>query len=117
MFFFKDVMLMNDEILVFVGCYKITTVFSHAQTVVLCVGCNTVLCQPTGGKARLTEGMYSCIRKVMQLLLRNASPAMTMNCLVAEYYFSYSLVVKEFFGQPSVDIRIDNGDTFVYLPL
>ncbi|XP_075209716.1 LOW QUALITY PROTEIN: 40S ribosomal protein S27 [Chanos chanos] len=30
------------------GCYKITTVFSHAQTVVLCVGCSTVLCQPTG---------------------------------------------------------------------
>ncbi|CAM9355878.1 unnamed protein product, partial [Rangifer tarandus platyrhynchus] len=22
------------------GCYKITTVFSHAQTVVLCVGCS-----------------------------------------------------------------------------
>lgn len=40
----------------FPGCYKITTVFSHAQTVVLCVGCSTVLCQPTGGKARLTEG-------------------------------------------------------------
>uniref|UniRef100_A0A8C1YHT5 40S ribosomal protein S27 n=1 Tax=Cyprinus carpio TaxID=7962 RepID=A0A8C1YHT5_CYPCA len=40
------------------GCYKITTVFSHAQTVVLCVGCSTVLCQPTGGKARLTEGVY-----------------------------------------------------------
>uniref|UniRef100_A0A8W8NRX9 40S ribosomal protein S27 n=1 Tax=Magallana gigas TaxID=29159 RepID=A0A8W8NRX9_MAGGI len=40
------------------GCYKITTVFSHAQTVVLCVGCSTVLCQPTGGKARLTEGTY-----------------------------------------------------------
>ncbi|XP_068961810.1 small ribosomal subunit protein eS27-like [Petaurus breviceps papuanus] len=38
------------------GCYKITTVFSHAQTVVLCVGCSTVLCQPTGGKAKLTEG-------------------------------------------------------------
>ncbi|XP_036691872.1 40S ribosomal protein S27-like [Balaenoptera musculus] len=38
------------------GCYKITTVFSHAQTVVLCVGCSTVLCQPTGGKARLTKG-------------------------------------------------------------
>uniref|UniRef100_A0A2K6S9N0 40S ribosomal protein S27 n=1 Tax=Saimiri boliviensis boliviensis TaxID=39432 RepID=A0A2K6S9N0_SAIBB len=37
-------------------CYKITTVFSHAQTVVLCVGCSTVLCQPTVGKARLTEG-------------------------------------------------------------
>ncbi|XP_038200325.1 40S ribosomal protein S27-like [Arvicola amphibius] len=38
------------------GCYKITTVFSHAQMVVLYVGCSTVLCQPTGGKARLTEG-------------------------------------------------------------
>uniref|UniRef100_A0A8C9BLU9 40S ribosomal protein S27 n=1 Tax=Phocoena sinus TaxID=42100 RepID=A0A8C9BLU9_PHOSS len=38
------------------GCYKITTVYSHAQTVVLCVGCSTVLCQPTVGKARLTEG-------------------------------------------------------------
>ncbi|KAJ1364933.1 40S ribosomal protein S27-like [Parelaphostrongylus tenuis] len=34
----------------------ITTVFSHATTVVVCVGCNTVLCTPTGGKARLTEG-------------------------------------------------------------
>merc|ERR1711939_311493 len=38
------------------GCFNITTVFSHAQTVVLCSSCSTVLCQPTGGKARLTEG-------------------------------------------------------------
>ena len=30
--------------------------FSHAQTVVLCVSCSTVLAQPTGGRARLTEG-------------------------------------------------------------
>ncbi|XP_017352396.1 40S ribosomal protein S27-like [Cebus imitator] len=37
------------------GCCKITMLFSHAQTVVLCVGCSTVLCQPTGGEARLTE--------------------------------------------------------------
>ncbi|KAL4701302.1 hypothetical protein H8959_015306 [Pygathrix nigripes] len=37
------------------GCYKITTVFSQAQTVVLCVGGSTVLCLPTGEKARLTE--------------------------------------------------------------
>ncbi|XP_021028674.1 40S ribosomal protein S27-like [Mus caroli] len=35
------------------GCYKITTVFSHAPT---CVGCATVLCQPTGGTARLMDG-------------------------------------------------------------
>jgi ribosomal protein S27E len=33
-----------------------TTVFSHSQTVVLCGGCSAVLCTPTGGKARLTEG-------------------------------------------------------------
>ncbi len=56
------------------GCFNITTVFSHAQTVVVCAGkkitwkrnhigsltihagCSQVLCQPTGGKARLTEG-------------------------------------------------------------
>lgn len=33
-----------------------TTVFSHAQTVVVCGDCTMILCQPTGGKARLTEG-------------------------------------------------------------
>ncbi|KAL1915635.1 40S ribosomal protein eS27 [Calcarisporiella thermophila] len=38
------------------GCFNITTVFSHAQTVVVCGICATVLCQPTGGRARLTEG-------------------------------------------------------------
>ena len=36
--------------------FNITTVFSHSQTVVLCGSCSAVLCQPTGGKARLTEG-------------------------------------------------------------
>ncbi|PWN23684.1 putative 40S ribosomal protein S27 [Microstroma glucosiphilum] len=38
------------------GCFAITTVFSHAHTVVLCGSCSQVLAQPTGGKARLTEG-------------------------------------------------------------
>ncbi|XP_032964910.1 40S ribosomal protein S27-like [Rhinolophus ferrumequinum] len=38
------------------GCYKITTVFTQAQTVVLCVGCSTASYQPIGGKARLAEG-------------------------------------------------------------
>lgn len=38
------------------GCYKIRTVFSHAQSPVPCEGCLTYLCQPTGGRARLTEG-------------------------------------------------------------
>ncbi|XP_036852708.2 small ribosomal subunit protein eS27-like [Manis javanica] len=30
------------------GGYKIATIFSHAQTVVLYISCSTVLCQPTG---------------------------------------------------------------------
>ncbi|KAJ3021059.1 40S ribosomal protein S27 [Thoreauomyces humboldtii] len=38
------------------GCFSITTVFSHAQTAVICSSCSTVLCQPAGGKALLTEG-------------------------------------------------------------
>lgn len=38
-------------------CFAITIVFSHAQSVVVCNSCNTVLCQPTGGRARLTEGI------------------------------------------------------------
>uniref|UniRef100_A0A8P4G7T8 40S ribosomal protein S27 n=1 Tax=Dicentrarchus labrax TaxID=13489 RepID=A0A8P4G7T8_DICLA len=37
------------------GCYRITTIFSHSQTVVPCAGCSLVLCQPRGGKCRLTE--------------------------------------------------------------
>ncbi|KAL7748798.1 40S ribosomal protein S27 [Sorochytrium milnesiophthora] len=36
------------------ACAAITTVFSHAQTVVLCHSCSHVIAQPTGGKARLT---------------------------------------------------------------
>ncbi|XP_032692794.1 40S ribosomal protein S27-like [Lontra canadensis] len=44
----------------------------HAETVVLCVGCSTVLCQPTGGKARLTEGCFF-LRKQHESTLNQAS--------------------------------------------
>ncbi|KAH8943717.1 hypothetical protein BDL97_13G069000 [Sphagnum fallax] len=37
-------------------CSTITIVFSHSQTVVLCTKCSSLLCQPTGGQVRLTEG-------------------------------------------------------------
>ncbi|KAL0537677.1 hypothetical protein IC582_026660 [Cucumis melo] len=37
------------------GCFNITTVFSHSQIVVVCGNCQTVLSQPTEGRARLTE--------------------------------------------------------------
>ena len=48
--------------------YCSTTVFSHSQTVVVCGNCQTVLCQPTGGKARLTEGCS--FRKKWDLILK-----------------------------------------------
>eukprot|EP00727_Mastigamoeba_balamuthi_P009705 m51a1_g5357 putative 40S ribosomal protein S27e (86) ;mRNA; r:486837-487318 len=39
------------------SCGNICTVFSHARTVVVCGKCRQVLCTPTGGKARFTEGV------------------------------------------------------------
>ncbi|XP_025195674.1 40S ribosomal protein S27-like [Melanaphis sacchari] len=38
------------------GCYKIKTVFSHVQENVKCDGCLIVLCRPTGGKGKLSDG-------------------------------------------------------------
>ncbi|XP_022197578.1 40S ribosomal protein S27 isoform X2 [Nilaparvata lugens] len=38
------------------GCYKITTMFSHAQSDVPCEGCSMALCRQTGGKAILRDG-------------------------------------------------------------
>merc|ERR1712173_52817 len=46
--FFTDVKCPN--------CFKIRTIFSHAQSVVVCQGCSSIMSQPTGGKARLTSG-------------------------------------------------------------
>ncbi|KAF9347020.1 40S ribosomal protein S27 [Mortierella sp. AD094] len=39
------------------ACQTITPLFSHADTVVSCPKCSMVLAQPTGGKARLSEGV------------------------------------------------------------
>uniref|UniRef100_A0A3B3XHK1 40S ribosomal protein S27 n=1 Tax=Poecilia mexicana TaxID=48701 RepID=A0A3B3XHK1_9TELE len=39
-----------------IGCYRISTIFSHAHTVVACPGCSVILCRPRGGKCRLTAG-------------------------------------------------------------
>ena len=38
------------------GCNQSTTIFSHAQSTVTCEGCKNILCKPTGGKVKLTEG-------------------------------------------------------------
>ncbi|VDM31450.1 unnamed protein product [Hydatigera taeniaeformis] len=55
-------------------CMKIQVVFSHAQTPVVCPGCDRILCTPTGGKAKLTSGRFlsvlfiftSCFRLQIQ---------------------------------------------------
>lgn len=38
------------------SCYILTTTFSHAQCSIRCANCETLLAQPTGGKAQLTIG-------------------------------------------------------------
>ena len=45
------------------GCLTITTVFSHAQTAVVCENCNALLCTPTGGKARVVAGCSFRVKK------------------------------------------------------
>ncbi|SPP83815.1 blast:40S ribosomal protein S27 [Drosophila guanche] len=55
------------------GCYRITTVFSHAQGVVVCAGCATILCQPTGGRAKLTEGESALWAKRGSCCITNCS--------------------------------------------
>jgi small subunit ribosomal protein S27e len=45
------------------GCLHNTVVFSHSQTSIHCEKCDVILCQPTGGKTRLTEGSSFCKKK------------------------------------------------------
>uniref|UniRef100_A0A8C8W3E6 40S ribosomal protein S27-like n=1 Tax=Peromyscus maniculatus bairdii TaxID=230844 RepID=A0A8C8W3E6_PERMB len=55
------------------GCYKIATVFSHAQTVVLCIGCSTVCASPQEEKpgsqkaVHLEESNTNHLYKVLSL--------------------------------------------------
>lgn len=37
-------------------CGTVSTVFSHANTVVVCPKCNHVIAQPAGGLAKITSG-------------------------------------------------------------
>ncbi|XP_061680864.1 small ribosomal subunit protein eS27-like [Syngnathoides biaculeatus] len=39
------------------GCSKITSIFSHSQTVVPCAGCSVILCRPRRGKCKLNYRM------------------------------------------------------------
>ncbi|VDD84102.1 unnamed protein product [Mesocestoides corti] len=49
-------------------CLKIQVVFSHAQTPVVCPGCDRILCTPTGGKTKLTFAYIS------EVFLEQTSP-------------------------------------------
>jgi len=59
------------------GCFNISVVFSHAQTVVLCGSCANVLCQPTGGRARLTEGCSFRKKKSVDVVVVSCITAST----------------------------------------
>ncbi|TBU02445.1 ribosomal protein S27 [Hamiltosporidium magnivora] len=37
------------------GCSMTTICFSHSQSKRVCKGCNTVLCYPTGGTAKIAN--------------------------------------------------------------
>lgn len=37
-------------------CYNISTIFSHSQTSVTCQHCTNILCNTSGGKAKLSVG-------------------------------------------------------------
>ncbi|KAL0674677.1 hypothetical protein Bca4012_002658 [Brassica carinata] len=81
------------------GCFNITTVFSHSQTVVVCGNCQTVLCQPTGGKARLTEAggvIISRLEKIPTCLSDFSShPCFSKNTLCKEQLQAVLQALKE----------------------
>jgi small subunit ribosomal protein S27e len=37
-------------------CQTMSIVFSHSQTTVTCNSCKKIICNPSGGKAKLVEG-------------------------------------------------------------
>mmetsp|Transcript_25978 Transcript_25978/g.40643 ORF Transcript_25978/g.40643 Transcript_25978/m.40643 type:complete len:84 (+) Transcript_25978:90-341(+) len=39
-------------------CENITLVFSHSQSSMTCKSCSKILCYPTGGKVKLTCGVF-----------------------------------------------------------
>ncbi len=53
-------------------CYNISSLFSHAQTRVNCIKCNTNLCEPTGGSCRLAEGCSFRKKKKYSFLFEKA---------------------------------------------
>lgn len=74
------------------GCYRITTVFSHSQTVVLCSGCSLILCQPRGGKCRVTEGGKT---RKFKKKKKSAGPSLYYTCDVEIFFSSIQAVLSE----------------------
>ena len=38
------------------GCYTISTIFSHAQSVITYPGCDAIMAKPFGGRCKLVLG-------------------------------------------------------------
>jgi small subunit ribosomal protein S27e len=45
------------------SCQAISIGFSHSQSKITCKSCNKVLSKPTGGKAKLAEGVMYIKKK------------------------------------------------------
>merc|ERR1712039_578971 len=59
------------------NCHQISTLFSHSQKKCSCESCGVVLCKPTGGKAKITEGILFSVKfqgcLIIQYLIRVSS--------------------------------------------
>merc|ERR1712216_988036 len=44
-------------------CFSISVIFSHSQTRVKCFNCDSLLCIPSGGKAKLMKGVHFLKKK------------------------------------------------------
>lgn len=96
--FLKFVSLCGESMLIMCVTVVIkcrTTVFSHSQTVVVCGNCQTVLCQPTGGRARLTEGC-SFRRKGDWEMIRSNFPLPTVGWRAVKFSFRGKFKVLHF---------------------
>ncbi|KAI9566540.1 ribosomal protein S27-domain-containing protein [Boletus coccyginus] len=105
------------------GCFAITTVFSHAQSVVLCGSCASVLCQPTGGKARLTEGWAPMTVHPYILLIHTASrvffPSEELDILTSSLSYTHCRVVNHRVPHDPSPFyhHLENGSSEYWYPL
>jgi small subunit ribosomal protein S27e len=85
------------------GCFKITTAFSHAQMVVLCICCSTVLCQPTGRKQGLQKNVPlegSSIKSTLNQDRWETTPIKTFGHTVFVLFNCWEVPASSIQGEP-----------------